>query len=138
MPVAAVRKARITSTVLGGAAAEDREGAGVGAAWAVGGLATLGAAGAAAALAAGAAAAGAAGAAAAGAAAVGAAAPGAAGIRMDGPAAGFGGRLIRTVCFFAAASDGFGGSTAAGTPAGGWGEGGEMGAGAADGTGVTG
>jgi hypothetical protein len=37
----------------------------------------------------------------------------AAGIRIDGPPAGLGGRLIRTVCFFAAASAGFGGSGAA-------------------------
>lgn len=50
----------------------------------------------------------AAGTAAAGAAATGAAGAGAAGaavgIRIDGPAAGFGGRLMRTVCFFCTAS----------------------------------
>ena len=39
----------------------------------------------------------------------------AAGTRIDGPPAGFGGRLMRTVCFFwADASAGFGGSAAAG------------------------
>jgi hypothetical protein len=139
MPVAAVKNARITSTVLGGAAADDREAAGAGAGCeAVGGFATFGAAaGAAAALAGAAVAAGAAGVAVAAAAAGEAGAP-AAGIRIDGPAAGLGGRLIRTVCFLAAASPGFGGSTAAGTPVGGGGDGGETGAGAADGTGGTG
>jgi len=34
----------------------------------------------------------------------------AAGMRIEGPPAGFGGRLILTVCFFCAASAGFGGS----------------------------
>ena len=39
----------------------------------------------------------------------------AAGTRIDGPPAGFGGRLMRTVCFFwADASAGLGGSAAAG------------------------
>ena len=44
-----------------------------------------------------------------------------AGILMDGPPAGFGGRLMRTVCFFWAASADFGGS-AAGAAGGGTGE----------------
>jgi len=90
-------------------------------------LATTGAAGAgfgaaagadAAAFGAGAAAAGAAGAdGAAGAAAVAAATEAGAaweGILIEAPPAGFGGRLIRTVCFFCAASAGFGGSGAGG------------------------
>jgi len=56
----------------------------------------------------------------------------AAGIRIDGPPAGLGGRLIRTVCFFAAASAGFGGSgaaAAAGAAAGAGAEGGVGGTG---------
>ena len=44
------------------------------------------------------------------------------GILMDGPLDGFGGRLMRTVCFFCAASAGLGGSAAgAGAGAGGTG-----------------
>ncbi len=53
---------------------------------------------------------GAAGAAGAAVAAAGAAGAAADGIRIEGPPAGFGGRLMRTVCFFCVASAGFGGS----------------------------
>ena len=50
---------------------------------------------------------------AAGAAGAGAAGAAACGILMEGPPAGFGGRLMRTVCFFWDASAGFGGSAPA-------------------------
>jgi hypothetical protein len=76
--------------------------------FAAGAAGIAGAAGGVAALAAGAA--GAAGAAVAADGATGAAA----GTRIEGPPAGFGGRLIRTVCFFWDASAGLGGSEAAG------------------------
>ena len=54
------------------------------------------------------------------AAAIGAGAGAVEGIRMDGPPAGLGGSEMRTVCFFCAASAGFGGSgVAPGAPGGG-------------------
>ena len=57
---------------------------------------------------------------AAGAAATGAAEGAVEGIRIDGPPAGLGGNEMRTVCFFCAASAGFGGSgVAPGAPGGG-------------------
>ena len=105
MAKATVANARPTSIPLTAGAA-GRAGAGAGRAGAAGAAGAAGLAGAAGA-AAGAAAAGAE--AAAGAGAAGAAG---AGILMEGPPAGFGGRLIRTVCFLAAASAGFGGSGA--------------------------
>ena len=54
---------------------------------------------------------------------------------MEGPDAGLGGRLIRTVCFFAAASAGFGGSTGAGAIEGGGVAGAAVGAGGTGGVG---
>lgn len=111
MANATVANANPTSMPLTDGAAA-RAGAGAGRAGAAGGAGAAGLAGAAGA-ACGAGAAGAAVAAAAGAGAAGA------GILIDGPPAGLGGRLMRTVCFLAAASAGLGGS---GAGAGGTGE----------------
>lgn len=112
MASATVANANPTSMPLTAGAAA-RAGAGAGRAGAAGGAGAAGFAGAAGA----AAGAGAAGAATE-AAAAGAGAAGA-GILIEGPPAGLGGRLMRTVCFLAAASAGLGGS---GAGAGGTGE----------------
>lgn len=107
-PVAAVRDAKMTSIMfgaaLGGVARGDATGAAGDGAEAVETLAAGAAAGFAGAAGADGVAVGAAGAA-------GAEDAPPAGMRMDGPAEGLGGRLIRTVCFLAEASAGFGGST---------------------------